>query len=123
MRNNKDWSSVILPGPSVYSGSGAFSSLTRQYMSYVIRGLTPSTHYEARIQAKNAHGWNRPSAVFHFTTRSEDIEPIVEQSVQTVYGIGPNVESGLAAFSTSPSFAFVHHSVVLFHICLFYFVL
>lgn len=66
-----DWSSVILPGPSVYTGAVSYTSLTRQYMSYMIRGLVPSTHYEARVQAKNSHGWNRVSPIFHFTTRAE----------------------------------------------------
>lgn len=67
----QDWSSVILPGPSVYTGSVSYPSLTRQYMSYVIRGLQPATHYETRVQAKNAHGWNKMSSIFHFTTRAE----------------------------------------------------
>lgn len=40
-------------------------------MSYMVRGLQPAAHYEARVQAKNAHGWNRFSPVFHFQTRAE----------------------------------------------------
>lgn len=40
-------------------------------MSYLIKNLSPATNYEARVQARNDHGWNKLSNVFHFSTRSE----------------------------------------------------
>ena len=33
-----------------------------------LRGLTPATAYDLRIQAQNKHGWNRVSDTFHFST-------------------------------------------------------
>lgn len=44
---------------------------TRIKMSYLIKSLTPSSNYEARVQARNNHGWNKLSSTFHFSTRSE----------------------------------------------------
>lgn len=40
-------------------------------MSYLIRNLTPFSNYEARVQARNDHGWNKLSSTFHFSTRAE----------------------------------------------------
>lgn len=34
----------------------------------------PASNYEARVQARNDHGWNKLSSVFHFSTRAEGIE-------------------------------------------------
>lgn len=77
MSYRNEWNSVVLPGPyqtSPFQMGGSvpppFPSVTRQRMWYLIRGLQPGGHYEARVQAKNAHGWNKLSPVFHFSTRS-----------------------------------------------------
>ena len=43
----------------------------RQRMSYLIRNLSPATNYEARVHARNDHGWNKLSGIFHFSTRAE----------------------------------------------------
>lgn len=56
-----EWNDVILPA--------APSEQFTQQMSYMIRGLEPAFHYEARVQAKNRFGWNDISDTFHFTTR------------------------------------------------------
>lgn len=45
----------------------------RHRMSYLIRNLMPASNYEARVQARNDHGWNKLSSVFHFSTRAEGI--------------------------------------------------
>ena len=39
-------------------------------MSYLIRGLEPSSQYEARVQARNRFGWNQISEIFRFSTRA-----------------------------------------------------
>lgn len=41
------------------------------HMSFLIKNLSPSTDYEARVQARNDHGWNKLSNVFHFSSNSE----------------------------------------------------
>ncbi|XP_075214141.1 limbic system-associated membrane protein-like [Lycorma delicatula] len=61
-----EWNDVILPA--------APSEQFTQQMSYMIRGLEPAFHYEARVQAKNRFGWNDISDTFHFTTRGSDPE-------------------------------------------------
>lgn len=43
----------------------------RHRMSYLIKNLTPASNYEARVQARNDHGWNKLSSTFHFSTRAE----------------------------------------------------
>lgn len=73
MNYRNEWNSVVLPGPggmSPYAQPAPYPGVTRQKMSYMIRGLQPGIHYEARVQAKNVHGWNKLSPVFHFSTRS-----------------------------------------------------
>lgn len=74
MGYRNEWNSVVLPGVGVTSVHGTvpppYEGVTCQRMSYNIRGLAPATTYEARVQARNAHGWNKLSSVFHFTTRS-----------------------------------------------------
>ncbi|GAB0098606.1 Immunoglobulin [Sergentomyia squamirostris] len=40
--------------------------------SYMLRGLQPSAHYEAKVEARNMHGWSESTPVFYFTTASED---------------------------------------------------
>lgn len=44
---------------------------SRHRMSYLIKSLTPASNYEARVQARNDHGWNKLSSTFHFSTRAE----------------------------------------------------
>lgn len=73
MNYRNEWNSVVLPGPTVNSlfpGQAPYPGVTRQKMWYMIRGLQPNTQYEARVQAKNVHGWNKLSPVFHFSTKS-----------------------------------------------------
>lgn len=41
------------------------------HASHLLKNLRPATHYEARVQARNDHGWNQLSIIFQFTTRSE----------------------------------------------------
>ena len=69
-----DWNSVVLPGAGVTNLQiplpPPFPGVTRQKMWYTVRSLHPSTTYEARVQARNQHGWNKLSPIFHFTTRS-----------------------------------------------------
>lgn len=43
----------------------------RHHISVLLRNLTPASNYEARVQARNMHGWNEMSPVFHFSTRAE----------------------------------------------------
>ncbi|EEB18285.1 limbic system-associated membrane protein precursor, putative [Pediculus humanus corporis] len=57
-----DWNDVILPAIP--------SELFSQQMSYLIRGLEPSSQYEARVQARNRFGWNQISEIFRFSTRA-----------------------------------------------------
>lgn len=41
-------------------------------MSYFLRNLRSDSSYDIKVQARNIHGWNRMSAVFHFSTQSDD---------------------------------------------------
>lgn len=67
-----EWNSVVIPGvanpqlpvPPPYPG------VTRQKMFYLIKGLQSAVSYEVKVQARNSHGWNKLSPIFHFTTRS-----------------------------------------------------
>jgi hypothetical protein len=55
-----DWNDVILsPIPS---------GKPTQKMTYLIRGLEPSSQYEARVEAKNRFGWSQSSDSFTFYT-------------------------------------------------------
>ncbi|XP_069363306.1 protein CEPU-1 isoform X3 [Maniola hyperantus] len=77
------WSKIVVPGDS---SDGPIHSAT-----YTVRGLTPSTVYEAIVTSRNRFGWSKPSAVLHFATEpgvgrtlpatSEytDITPILEE--------------------------------------------
>lgn len=56
-------------------------------MSYTIRGLYPSSVYEAIVQAKNRYGWNEVSDIFQFYTQrsssdahSEDLEMVASST-------------------------------------------
>lgn len=79
MSYRNEWNSVVLPGPGGMNPTNPYAQavappypgVTRQKMWYLIKGLQPGMHYEARVQAKNMHGWNKLSPVFHFSTRSQ----------------------------------------------------
>uniref|UniRef100_A0A336MRD2 CSON000185 protein n=1 Tax=Culicoides sonorensis TaxID=179676 RepID=A0A336MRD2_CULSO len=62
-----DWRDVVLPAVPL-------SHLYTQSMSYVIRGLDPDQQYEARVQARNKHGWSNTSESFTFSTSSNGSE-------------------------------------------------
>jgi hypothetical protein len=38
--------------------------------SYMFFALEPNSRYEARVQAKNQHGWSKFSELFVFSTRA-----------------------------------------------------
>lgn len=78
------WENVVIPEnfPEYYPSSASSFNLndyrynnqlmnTHHHMSYLIKTLQPASNYEARVQARNDHGWNKLSNVFHFSTRSE----------------------------------------------------
>lgn len=77
------WENVVIPEnfPEYYPAQQGSFNLneyhynshlnTHHHMSYLIKGLLQATNYEARVQARNDHGWNKLSNVFHFSTRSE----------------------------------------------------
>lgn len=77
------WENVVIPEnfPEYYPAQPSTFNLneyhynshvnTHHHMSYLIKNLLPATNYEARVQARNDHGWNKLSNVFHFSTRSE----------------------------------------------------
>lgn len=75
---NEQWENVVIPevfddyGHHMhYSYSHHIPQNIRHSRSFLIRNLQPGTHYEARVQARNDHGWNKLSTIFHFTTRSD----------------------------------------------------
>lgn len=77
------WENVVIPEnfPEYYPSQPSTFNLnefhynshvnTHHHMSFLIKNLSPATNYEARVQARNDHGWNKLSNVFHFSTRSE----------------------------------------------------
>lgn len=79
------WENVVIPEnfPEFYPPSSASFNLneyrynnlhlmsTHHHMNYLIKHLQPAANYEARVQARNDHGWNKLSNVFHFSTRAE----------------------------------------------------
>lgn len=46
----------------------------RHRQSFVIRNLRSAMNYEARVQARNVHGWNKLSKVFYFSTQADEGE-------------------------------------------------
>ncbi|KAG7295287.1 hypothetical protein JYU34_022291 [Plutella xylostella] len=54
------WSKIVVPGDI---NDGPIHSA-----SYTVRGLTPSTVYEAIVTSRNRFGWSKPSAILHFAT-------------------------------------------------------
>ncbi|XP_076275848.1 opioid-binding protein/cell adhesion molecule-like [Rhynchophorus ferrugineus] len=91
-----EWNVVTLNGPGFnnrhYPGAvPTYPGVTKQTMNYTLQNLLPATTYEARIQAKNDYGWNKASPIFHFTTRPNDMENLIEPSAQpAVYGSNQN---------------------------------
>lgn len=73
------WENVVIPGTTMmdynsfefHNNYTRFHHHTKHRMFYLIRNLTPATNYIARIQARNEHGWNKLSSIFHFSTRAE----------------------------------------------------
>lgn len=73
-----DWENIVIPQmfPSypqqhISSHQHHTNFNSRHRMSYLIRNLMPAFNYEARVQARNEHGWNKLSSTFHFSTRAE----------------------------------------------------
>ncbi|XP_055592003.1 lachesin-like isoform X2 [Uranotaenia lowii] len=94
---SEQWENVVIPemfgdynslhGGHYYNAPYNYQPGTRHRMSFQMRNLQPGSNYEARVQARNDHGWNRLSSIFHFATRSEDQE--LEPSAQpAVHGAG-----------------------------------
>ncbi|KAF9407827.1 hypothetical protein HW555_012283 [Spodoptera exigua] len=54
------WIKIIVPGDS---SDGPIHSAI-----YTVRGLTPSTVYEAIVTSRNRFGWSKPSSILHFAT-------------------------------------------------------
>ncbi|XP_053620902.1 hemicentin-1 [Plodia interpunctella] len=61
------WSKIVVPGDA---RDGPIHSAV-----YTVRGLTPSTVYEAIVNSRNRFGWSKPSAVLHFATESGGYTP------------------------------------------------
>lgn len=57
-----------------HSNNAAYSMEynVRYRQSYVIGNLRPATNYEARVEARNRHGWSKLSMVLNFSTRAQD---------------------------------------------------
>lgn len=66
IKPGNEWRNVILPSSRV-SKNGVHS------MYYVIRGLEPGQHYEAKVQARNKFGWSPVSAILTFETSNTDM--------------------------------------------------
>uniref|UniRef100_A0A8D8IEM5 Limbic system-associated membrane protein n=3 Tax=Culex pipiens TaxID=7175 RepID=A0A8D8IEM5_CULPI len=93
----EQWENVVIPemlsdynnihSGHYYNDRFSYQSGTRHRMSFQLKKLQSGSNYEARVQARNDHGWNRLSSIFHFSTRSEDME--LEPSAQpAVHGAG-----------------------------------
>ncbi|XP_049882240.1 neurotrimin isoform X7 [Pectinophora gossypiella] len=54
------WRKIVVPGDA---NDGPIHSAR-----YTVRGLTPSTVYEAIVTSRNRFGWSKQSAVLHFAT-------------------------------------------------------
>ncbi|CAB3254622.1 unnamed protein product [Arctia plantaginis] len=78
------WRKIVVPGDS---SDGPIHSAI-----YTVRGLTPSTVYEAIVTSRNRFGWSKPSSILHFATEPgagrtkpstidySDITPILEET-------------------------------------------
>ncbi|XP_050067156.1 neural cell adhesion molecule 2-like isoform X2 [Anopheles maculipalpis] len=103
------WENVVIPEMNDYGAPNHFFNMVPPYatyqptirhrMSFQLKNLKPASNYEARVQARNDHGWNKLSSIFHFSTRSEDME--LEPSAQpAVHGAGL-LDKGLLSSSSS----------------------
>ncbi|VVC96218.1 neurotrimin-like [Leptidea sinapis] len=83
------WRKITVPGDS---SDGPIHSAT-----YTVRGLSPSTVYEAIVTSRNRFGWSKPSATLHFATEPgvgktlpsfdyTDITPTLEEP-QEIYNL------------------------------------
>ncbi|KAJ8705983.1 hypothetical protein PYW07_010760 [Mythimna separata] len=85
------WSKIVVPGDS---SDGPIHSAI-----YTVRGLTPSTVYEAIVTSRNRFGWSKPSSILHFATEPgagrtrpstadySDITPILVETEPEPYNI------------------------------------
>uniref|UniRef100_A0A2M4CQ09 Putative lachesin-like protein n=1 Tax=Anopheles darlingi TaxID=43151 RepID=A0A2M4CQ09_ANODA len=108
----EQWENVVIPEMSDYYGAHnhfynmvppytAYQPTVRHRMSFQLKNLKPASNYEARVQARNDHGWNKLSSIFHFSTRSEDME--LEPSAQpAVHGAGL-LDKSMLSSSAAPS--------------------
>jgi hypothetical protein len=92
------WENVVIPEnfPEYYPSQPSTFNLneyhynshvnTHHHMHYLIKALFPNTNYEARVQARNDHGWNKLSNVFHFSTRAEGEFLSSENSISCLHG-------------------------------------
>ncbi|XP_066250659.1 protein amalgam-like [Euwallacea similis] len=112
-----EWISLSIAGPGVVNTNypqaapPPYPGVTKQKMTYTLQNLLPATTYEVRVQAKNDQGWNKLSPVFHFTTRANDMENLIEPSAQpAVYG-STNQGQGLSSNQIRPLFTYGLHCV------------
>lgn len=75
---NDQWENVVIPEVLDEYGQHVHFSFNHHIpqnplhaRSFLIRNLMPATNYEAKVQARNDHGWNKLSTTFHFITKSE----------------------------------------------------
>ena len=76
------WENIVIPEMfndytnQYHSQSYHYNQNFRHRMSFPLKNLSPSSNYEVRVQARNDHGWNKLSNIFHFSTRSEGKEKL-----------------------------------------------
>uniref|UniRef100_A0A8W7Q0E6 Ig-like domain-containing protein n=1 Tax=Anopheles coluzzii TaxID=1518534 RepID=A0A8W7Q0E6_ANOCL len=110
------WENVVIPEMNDYGAPNHFYNMVPPYatyqptirhrMSFQLKNLKPASNYEARVQARNDHGWNKLSSIFHFSTRSEDME--LEPSAQpAVHGAGL-LDKGLLSSSDASTITGTH---------------
>jgi Immunoglobulin I-set domain len=115
--SNDQWENVVIP--EIYydfvhnhlNNHQTTASTVRHQMNFLIKNLTPASNYEARVQARNDHGWNKLSNTFHFTTRSEGELNLTENVCQIStrfrsfpeYSVSPAMELELAYGKLSSS--------------------
>lgn len=73
---NDQWENIVIPEihddyGSQFNFNNRISHNTKHTRNFLLKGLKPGTNYEARVQARNGHGWNKLSKIFHFSTRNE----------------------------------------------------
>ncbi|XP_052873378.1 uncharacterized protein LOC128278687 [Anopheles cruzii] len=119
----EQWENVVIPEMNDYGAHNLnfynmvppyapYQPTVRHRMSFQLRNLKPASNYEARVQARNDHGWNKLSSIFHFSTRSEDME--LEPSAQpAVHGAGLLDKSMLSSSGGAPSASHFHKSWTL----------